>query len=341
MKKQILALGAGLLAVLPAAAAGIDIVGSSTVYPFSAVVAELFAEASAHKAPKVESTGSGGGMKLFCAGLDDGTPDITNASRRMKKSEQVLCAKNGVTEIQEVKIGYDGIVIAQSAAAEPFALTQRQLFLALGRQVPDSAGKLIDNPHKTWRDIDASLPALAIRVYGPPPTSGTRDAFAELVLEKGCASFPQLKEMREKNKKIYRAVCHSIREDGGYIEAGENDNLIIRKLSANPDTLGIFGFGFLEENRDQVRGLAVEGVLPEFDAIAAGDYPVSRPLFFYAKIAHYSAVAGLADFVEFFVSEEVMGEDGILAERGLIPLPAAEYAHVVGAVKQRAGMAQL
>ncbi|MGI9298735.1 MAG: PstS family phosphate ABC transporter substrate-binding protein [Gammaproteobacteria bacterium] len=337
MKKLATALVFAFAATSPAAA--IDIVGSSTVYPFSAVAAELFALSGGGKAPKVEATGSGGGLKLFCAGGD--SPDITNASRRIKKSEQKLCAENGVREILEIKIGYDGIVVARSAAAESFDLTRRDLFLALARQTPDAAGNLIDNSHRTWRDADASLPGVEIRVYGPPPTSGTRDAFAELVLEKGCDSHPQLKALKKSDKSRHRAVCHGVREDGAYIESGENDNLIIQKLAANPDALGIFGFSFLEENRDKVRGLSVEGVAPEFDAVADGSYPVSRPLFFYANLARYDETPGLREFVEFFVSEDVMGEDGALTDRGLIPLPPDEYAAAVRAAQTRTPMEKL
>ncbi|MGI9307307.1 MAG: substrate-binding domain-containing protein [Gammaproteobacteria bacterium] len=322
-------------------AAAIDIVGSSTVYPFSTVAAELFAQDTGGKTPKVEATGSGGGMKLFCGGTGKGAPDIANSSRRIKKSEQKLCAKNGVADILEIKIGYDGIVVAQSAAAAPLKLTRRQLFLALARTVPDAEGNLIDNPRKTWQDADASLPDTPIRVYGPPPTSGTRDAFAELVLEEGCASFAALRALKKSDNKKYKAACHGVREDGAYIESGENDNLIIQKLETNPDALGIFGFSFLEENRDRVRGLAVEDVAPEFDAIADGSYPVSRPLFFYAKLAHYDITPDLRDFVEFFVSEDIMGEDGALIDRGLIPLPAAEYEATARAAQTMSPMPEL
>ena len=322
MKKAIFAAFAAALAA-PGFAAEINIVGSSTVYPFSTAAAELFAEETGGKTPKVEATGSGGGLKLFCAG--GGAPDIANASRRIKKSEQELCAQNGAGGILEIKIGYDGIVVAQSVDSAPMELTRRRLFLALARNVPDGSGNLAENPRRSWRDVDASLPDAPIRVYGPPPTSGTRDAFAELVLEHGCNSFPELKALKKSDKQKHKAVCHGVREDGAYIESGENDNLIIQKLAANPGALGVFGFSFLEENRDKVRGLKVENVAPEFDAIAGGAYPVSRPLFFYAKLSRYGAAPGLREFVEFFVSPEIMGEDGALVERGLIPLPDAEY----------------
>ena len=337
MKRKLISLALPLLTFAPAFA--VDVVGSSTVYPFSTVAAELFAQQSGARAPKVEATGSGGGLQLFCAG-GDAAPDMTNSSRRIKVSEQELCAANGVS-VLEVKIGYDGIVVAQSAEAEPFALTRRELFLSLARQTPDDNGELQDNPHRKWSDVNPALPDTDIRVYGPPPTSGTRDAFAELVLESGCESYPQLAKLKQADKKQYQAVCHGVREDGAYIESGENDNLIIQKLAANPDSLGVFGFSFLEENRDKVRGLEIEGVSPEFDAIADGDYPVSRPLFFYASINRFDTTDNLREFVEFFVSEDVMGEDGALADRGLIPLPEEEYIEAAESARRGAPMPKL
>ena len=342
MKKTIFSLSIAALAISPTALAKndiIQIVGSSTVYPFSTVAAERFSQITDYKAPKIESTGSGGGMKLFCKGVGAGTPDIANASRRMKKSEQKLCGNNGVGDIIEVKIGYDGIVIAQSLSGEVMSLTREDVFLALARQVDDGKGGLIDNPHNTWRDVNPSLPAKAIRVYGPPPTSGTRDAFAELVLEKGCQESSQmLADWKNSDGKRFKAVCHAVREDGVYVESGENDNLIIQKLTAASDALGVFGYGFLEENSDKVRGLAMEGVVPEFEAIADSSYSVSRPLFFYVKKAHLDATPGLGRFIDFFVQREVMGEEGFLSERGLIPLPAAEYGDVFNAVSGRQNM---
>ena len=320
------------------AADNIKIVGSSTVYPFSTVVAERFTQITGNKAPIVESTGSGGGMNLFCNGTGAATPDITNASRRMKKSEQDKCRANGVADIIEVKIGYDGIVIAQSLSGREFELTRREVFLALGRNIPDANGDLVANPNTTWKDVNPSFPASPIRMYGPPPTSGTRDAFAELVLEAGCKTFPKLKALKKSDKKKYKAVCHSVREDGAYIESGENDNLIIQKLVAAPDAFGVFGYSFLEENRDKVRGAKVEGVAPTFEAIADATYPVSRPLFFYVKKAHYGKTASLEEFIKFFVNAEVMGEDGFLADRGLISLPDYEYAETVEAVHNAKNM---
>ena len=307
-----------------AAADNINVVGSSTVYPFSTVVSELFAQNGGGKAPKIEATGTGGGLKIFCSGGKN-APDMANASRAIKKSEEELCAKNGVIPM-EIKIGYDGIVIAHAVESAEIALSQQQLFLALAKNTPAENGEMRDNPHKTWQNLDPSLPDVAIRVYGPPPTSGTRDAFAELALEKGCDTYPQLAAI--KNKLQHRAICHGVREDGAYIESGENDNLIIQKLVATPTAVGIFGFSFLEENIDKVRGIAVNGVSPSFEAIADGSYPLSRPLFFYVNRARFESVPRIKAFVEFFVSEEVMGEDGVLVDRGLIPLSAEEYAGV-------------
>ena len=304
----------------------ISIVGSSTVYPFATVVAEKFGKTTSYKTPKIESTGSGGGLKLFCAGVGVEHPDITNASRRIKQSEFESCAKNGVTEIIEVKIGYDGIVLANSKKATPLKLTRKDIFLALAKDVPDPNGgeKLIPNPYKTWKDVNPSLPDKAIKVLGPPPTSGTRDAFVELAMEGGAKKFAWIKAMSKSNKKKYKATAHTIREDGAYVEAGENDNLIVQKLDANPDAVGIFGFSFLDQNMDKIQGSHVDGVEPTFDAIAEGKYPVSRPLFFYVKKAHMDVIPGIKEYLEEFSSEKAWGEDGYLSEKGMIPMPDAE-----------------
>ena len=304
----------------------IRIVGSSTVYPFSTIVAEQLGRGGKFKTPIVESTGTGGGFKLFCAGVGVDTPDIEDASRRITKSEQDLCAQNGVKDIAEIKIGYDGIVIANSKKSPRQAFTLRQLFMALAKQVPGPNGQLQANPYKTWKDVDPSLPDLRIEVLGPPPTSGTRDAFAELVMEGGCKTFPDLKALKDKNEDEFKKVCHALREDGAYIEAGENDNLIVQKLVANPKAFGVFGYSFLEENQDKIQGSTIDGVAPEYDSIAQGRYPVSRPLFIYVKIAHVNSIPGIREFVAEFTSEKAMGDDGYLAERGLIPGPTAERA---------------
>ena len=304
----------------------IKIVGSSTVYPFATTVAERFGKTSGFKTPVVESTGSGGGLKLFCAGLGTEHPDITNASRRIKQTEVNNCKKNGIEDITEIKIGYDGIVVANSKKGVDFHLSTRDLYLALAKDVPAGIeGKTVKpNPYKKWNEINPTYPDLPILVYGPPPTSGTRDALNELAIEKGCKSYPDLKKLKEVKKKLYKVLCRSIRTDGPYIEAGENDNLIIEKLLTNPNSLGIFGYSFLDENRDKVKASTVNGVLPEFELISNGTYPVSRSLWFYVKNVHAAVIPGIKEYVMEFTSKRATGEDGYLISKGLIPLPPAE-----------------
>ncbi len=310
----------------------IRIVGSSTVFPFSTAVAEQFGRTIAFKTPVVESTGSGGGLKLFCAGIGTGHPDITNASRRIKMSEVERCAKNGITEITEVKIGFDGIVVANSRSAPRIKLTRQQIWLALAKDILKD-GKWVANPHKTWSDVDPSLPNVAIRVLGPPPTSGTRDAFAELALEGGCKTLKDVKALKKGDKKLYKAVCHSVREDGAYVEAGENDNLIVQKLEADPASLGVFGFSFLDQNGDKIQGSVVDGVEPTFENIAGGDYPVSRSMYFYVKKAHVGHVPGIQEYVAEFTSENAVGDDGYVVDKGLIPMPSDDREMVRKAAK--------
>jgi len=304
----------------------ISIVGSSTVYPFATVVAEQFGKTTEFKTPKIESTGSGGGLKLFCAGVGVEHPDVTNASRRIKASEVEKCASNGVKEIIEVKIGYDGIVFANSRKSDPVRITREQIFLALARDVPDPNGgeTLVPNPYTKWSEIDPSLPDVKIEVLGPPPTSGTRDAFAELGLEGGCKAIDWIRAMKTSDRKKYRATCHTVREDGGYVEAGENDNLIVQKLDANPAAFGVFGYSFLDQNSDRIQGSVVDGVEPTFENIAAQDYPVSRALYFYVKKAHVGAIPGIEEFLAEFTSDRAGGEDGYLADKGMIPMPDDE-----------------
>jgi len=304
----------------------INIVGSSTVYPFATVVAEQFGKSTTYKTPKIESTGSGGGFKLFCAGVGVEHPDITNASRAIKKSEFDTCVANGVKEVVEVKIGYDGIVLANSKKAAPLKLTRKDIFLALAKDVPDPSGaeKLVPNPYKTWQDVNPALPAKSIEVLGPPPTSGTRDAFVELAMEEGAKEFAWIKALKDKKK--FAAIAQTVREDGAYVEAGENDNLIVQKLEANPNAVGIFGFSFLDQNMDKLQGSFVDGVQPTFDAIADGEYPVSRPLFFYVKKAHADVIPGIKEYLQEFTSEKAWGPDGYLSEKGMIPMPDAERA---------------
>ncbi len=299
----------------------ISIVGSSTVYPFATVVAERFGR-TGNSTPKIESTGSGGGMKLFCQGVGTQHPDITNASRRMKKSEFELCQSNGVKDITEVKVGFDGIVIANSVKGPHIDLSLRDIFLALAKDVPNPKGgeELVANPYKTWKDVNPALPNVAIEVLGPPPTSGTRDAFNELAIEGGCKTFPWLKAIKSEDKSKYKAICRSVREDGAYVEAGENDNLIVQKLEKNPNAYGVFGYSFLDQNRGVVQAANVGGVEPTFEAIGSGEYPVSRSLFFYVKKAHVGVIPGIEGYVKEFTSEKAWGDQGYLGEKGLIPL---------------------
>lgn len=355
MKKLIIsaALAATTIASAQVASARdtIEIVGSSTVYPFATTVAERFGRSTQFNTPKVESTGSGGGLKLFCKGVGPKTPDITNASRRIKSSEVELCAKNGVTDIVEVLIGYDGIVLANSTKTEPMQLSRKDIYMALAKMVPGKDGKLIDNPYMTWKEVNSALPATKIEVLGPPPTSGTRDAFAELALGGGAKMVPDLKALRKakkedevkalmtklgidfgvydavlakkgkvKGKDIFKKVAYSVREDGAFIEAGENDNLIVQKLDANPDALGIFGFSFLDQNADKVQGSIIDGVEPNFENIGNKSYTVSRPLYFYVKKAHIGQIPGIKEYLAEFTNERTWGADGYLAEKGMIPL---------------------
>ena len=325
MKKVLLAVSALALFAGPALARDqIRIVGSSTVYPFTTTVAENFGKTSGMKTPVVESTGTGGGMKLFCAGVGEANPDFTNASRRIKKSEFEDCAKNGVTDIVEVKVGFDGLTIASSKDAPAMKLTKQQIFMALAKQVPDKDGKLVDNPNKMWSDIDASLPKEKIEVLGPPPTSGTRDSFMELALEAGASKFKSLEDLKKSDAKAYEAVWKSIREDGAFVEAGENDNLIVQKLQANPAALGIFGYSFLEQNASTIKGTEIDGITPSYETIASGDYKMSRPLFIYAKKQNVGTVPGMAEFLAEYVSDKALGADGYLADKGLITLPEAD-----------------
>ncbi len=301
----------------------IQIVGSSTVFPFSTSVAEQFGQKTSFKTPVVESTGSGGGMKLFCSGVGEGSPDITNASRRIKENEFKLCLENGVTPV-EVQIGFDGIVLANAKQGPDLSITRQQIFLALAKEIPDASGKMIANPYKTWADVDPSLPNIKIEVLGPPPTSGTRDAFAEIALEGGAAKIATLAALKKSDKNAFKKIAHAIREDGAYVEAGENDNLIIQKLEANSNAFGVFGFSFLDQNGDKVKGATVNGVEPEFENIAAGDYDISRSLYFYVKKEHVGVIPGIEEFVTEFTDEDTWGEEGYLADKGLIPLPDDE-----------------
>ena len=311
------------------------IVGSSTVYPFATVVAENFGYKSGMKVPKIESTGSGGGIKLFCAGLGMKHPDITNSSRRIKEKEFKKCQENNI-DFVEVKVGYDGIVIANSKRSKVLNFTNRQIFLALAKEVPENnkeGEKLIPNPNKKWSNIDPSLPDIAIEVIGPPPTSGTRDAFQELALEGGCKTFTKLKAIEKQNKKKYKAICHAVREDGPFIEGGENDNLIVQKLIENPNAFGVFGFSFLKENSDKLQGSNIDGKAPTFENISSKAYVVSRPLYFYVKSEHVDVIPGIREYVAEYTNEDTWGPDGYLEERGMIPMPEEERAKFAEDVK--------
>ncbi|MCY4237692.1 MAG: PstS family phosphate ABC transporter substrate-binding protein [Rhodospirillaceae bacterium] len=340
MKKTLTFATLGALAVAGGAGQAVArdqvrIVGSSTVYPFATVVAERFGKDSKFKTPVIESTGSGGGLKLFCAGLGVKTPDITNASRRIKKSEYTKCTKNGI-KIAEFKVGYDGIVMANSKKSGRISLSRKDIFLALAKLVPEgnkAGGKLVANPNRTWKDVNPNLPAVAIKVLGPPPTSGTRDAFNELAMEGGCKKFPELKAIKKQNKKKYRAICRGVREDGAWVEAGENDNLIVQKLEADPNALGVFGFSFLDQNRDKVQGSVVDGVEPTFANISSQKYPVSRSLFFYVKKNHVGQIPGIQEYVQAFMNRRAIGKRGYLIDKGLIPLPTAEMKKYIDAGK--------
>ena len=311
----------------------INIVGSSTVYPFVTVVAENFGRQTSFRAPKIESMGSGGGLKLFCSGVGMDHPDIATTSRRITNSELALCRRNGVHDIVEIKIGYDGIVLANSKDAPHLRLNTRDLFLALGARVPDplqpdpeGPGTLVPNPFNNWNEIDPRLPAQPIEVFGPPPTSGTRDKFAQRAMNAGCDSYDWIKALRETEPELHQSICQKFREDGRYIEAGESDVLIVRKLEQSPHAVGIFGFSFLDQNLDRIQGATVEGSSPTYDNILNDGYPLCRPLFLYVNREHLGRVPGLAEFLAAFTADEASGPDGYLAERGFLPLEPAERA---------------
>lgn len=314
----------------------LKIVGSSTVYPFSSAVAEELGATTKHPTPVVESTGSGGGAKLFCASNGANSPDITNASRRMKTKEFKTCAKNGVTDITEAIIGFDGIVFAQSKSNKPFSISKKQLLLAVAKEVPNKTGdKLIANPYKNWSQIDSSLPNREIIIYGPPKSSGTRDAFEDMILKAQTKKMKVYTDLFKKTgNKTYKKY-KLIRTDGIYVPSGENDNLIVAKLSKNKAAFGIFGFSFLTENENKVQGAKIDGVYPTATTISSGNYPISRSLFFYIKNSHSKNVPSLDKYVKMFMSEDMIGPDGILSEIGLIPLPTNKRKSAREAVIQK------
>ena len=333
MVKSILAALLAVFAVTSVAEAReIRIVGSSTVYPFTTIVGETFA-AEGNTAPVIESTGTGGGMKLFCAGVGSAHPDFTNASRAIKSSEVEKCKANGITPL-EMMVGYDGIVFANSNKSGVLEVTPLELYKALAKDVPQADGSLVANPYTHWNQINPDFPATKIEVLGPPPSSGTRDAWVELVMEKGCKTYDWVKAMKKKDKKAYKGICHGIREDGAFVEAGENDNLIIQKLANNPNAFGIFGYSFLDQNTDVIQGSPIAGVVPTFESIADGSYPASRGLYVYAKKEHMNMTDGMIEFMELYLSDDVAGADGSLGDAGLIPLPQEELDKVRSNVLQ-------
>jgi phosphate transport system substrate-binding protein len=295
----------------------IRVVGSSTVFPYSQAAAEQFANATGMTAPVVESTGTGGGMKIFCQGVGEDQADLTGASRAMKKSEWELCTSNGVTDITEIQLGYDGLSIAVSRANEfDWDLTEAQIFQALASEV-EVNGEIVANPYQKWSEIDPSLPDAQITIFGPPPTSGTRDAFVELAMHDGCKAFEAIQALEGDRKD---EVCSRMRQDGPFIEAGENDNLIVQRLESDPNALGIFGYSFLYENFDKLKAVKVEGIEPTFDTIADNSYDIARPIFFYIKNAHRGVIPGLDEFVAEYTSDAALGDGGYLQERGLTVL---------------------
>lgn len=312
--------------------------GSSTVFPFATRVAENVAKTTGGRPAKVESLGTGGGIKLFCGGSGAAFPDVANASRPMKKSEFEQCAANGVTDIVEIKFGYDGIVIANAKSGPTYNFKLDQVYRGLAAELPSPTG-FAKNTYKNWKEVDASLPSQTILVYGPPPTSGTRDAFVELGLEKGARMIPTLETLRDKDEEAFKARAHTIRGDGAWVDAGENDNAIVQTLTKTPNALGVFGYSFLENNMDTVKAATVDGVAPSFETISNGTYPVSRSLYVYVKKANIGVTPGLREFVNAFVSDAATGKGGYLQQRGLIPLAPDAHAAQQEAAKALTSMA--
>lgn len=317
----------------------IRVVGSSTVFPFSSLAAENFGRSGEFPAPVVESTGTGGGMRLFCGGVGIEHPDMTGASRPMTQTEWATCLQNGVEDVTEIQLGFDGITLAVSLDGESFDATRAQIFQALAAEV-EVDGEIVANPHQRWSDIDASLPDVEITVLGPPPTSGTRDAWVELVMEEGCDAFPAIQALAESDKDRHAEVCQRMREDGRFVEAGENDNLIVQRLVSEPGSYGIFGFSFLEENHDAIQAVSIEGVEPNVDTIADFSYPVSRPIFIYSKNAHRGVIPGLEEFIAELTSDRAFGPDGYMTDIGLIAMPEARRAEVNEAAAGAAAFAR-
>lgn len=305
----------------------IQITGSSTVFPFTTAVAERFGQRPGARTPIVESTGTGGGMRIFCGGVGVNTPDVTNASRRITQSEFNTCRQNGVSPI-ELMIGFDGIVVANSKSGRRVDFTLEQIYLALAAQIPNAQGQLVANPHRNWSDISPTLPNIRIEVIGPPPTSGTRDSFNELGLLAGCQAYH-----RGRNLQADARACQQIRADGAFIEGGENDNIIVQRLVANANAFGVFGYSFLEENQDKIQGSHINGVADTVENIQNGRYPMARSMFVYFKREHLDLVPSLRDFIAEYASETALGDDGYLEKKGLVPLPRAQRDRVNAAVR--------
>ncbi|WP_298286894.1 substrate-binding domain-containing protein [Novosphingobium sp.] len=301
-------------------------VGSSTVYPFAKAVAESLSRADPKiKSPIIESTGTGAGMNLFCGGVGAQFPDIANASRRMKASEFEGCQKNGVKDIVEVQVGLDGVAFAETLGGIGVKLTPEDVYKALAK---NPYGK--PQTYKTWKDVNPSLPAEPILVYGPPSTSGTRDALKELILAKGCDENPEMKALKDSDKSAHEKICTEVRDDGAYVDAGENDNLIVQKIEANPKAIGVFGFSYLEENKGRLNGLTMNGIMPTYESISDFSYPGARPLYIYVKKAHLKAIPGLQGFVTEW--SKVWGKGGTLAKLGMVVAPDDVLANSTKAV---------
>ncbi|RZJ25829.1 MAG: phosphate ABC transporter substrate-binding protein [Brevundimonas sp.] len=305
---------------------GIWAAGSSTVFPFATRVAENFQRTQGGAAPRVEALGTGGGIQAFCQGVGPLTPDIANASRPMKASEFELCQKNGVTDIVEIKIGYDGIVIATARTGNGFNFRLQDLYTGLAKEVPGAGGAFVANPNTTWNQVNPALPNQRIQVYGPPPTSGTRDAFLELGMAPGAKLIPALAALNDTDGDRFESLAHTVREDQLWIDSGENDNAIVQTLTRTPGSLGVFGFSFLEQNMDTVKAETIDGVAPTVETIADGSYPLARSLYIYVKKQHIGVIPGLEQFVLEFMSDASAGRGGYLQDRGLVPLPADQLA---------------
>lgn len=300
----------------------VALAGSSTVAPFAEIVVERFNQSTEFNA-EYNSTGTGGGFQLFCGGVGAEYTDYSGASRQIRDSELELCETNGVTDVYELIIGYDGIVLANQQGGPEMNINRGDLFAALAKQV-EVDGEIVDNPYTMWNEINPELPAIEIEVLGPPPTSGTRDAFVELVMEEGCQDWPAIAALEESDEDLFENVCATMREDGVFVEAGEDDNLIVQRLGANENAFGIFGFSFLDQNLDVLQGAQVDGLYPTFDNIASGEYPVSRSLYLYVKTQHIGVIPGMLEFIQEMTSEGTFGEEGYLVDAGLIPLTEQE-----------------